>query len=693
MNGSPLAVSPHFRLTITCLALVLGGCRTRTVIIDDYEDCEVSHGDANATASDAIADTTDALDLQDSPGVDAAPTLSWIDPCAHQGLPLGAPTPLPNGALPVLGNQCAKPGWPSPPATAPLQLTDITKDAGLDTLTNVESCILWQDFTGDGIADVLVVRAPDSATTARTLQVFPGQGDGTFAAASVTKFSSSSNAFHVTDCAPIDYDDDGYPDVAMSSSGGVLLWHNGSVGTFSDVTSKLMPFSASGAVAYSVSVLDFDRDGDLDLYVAMTGQLDLQPGHFACHPADGAYYQCCTGAEPFDDACLGKLTDPAITYKCCKSQSEIGAPNLLLRNDEDLGFVDVGATNGSADPFASLTATVHDIDRDGWPDLFVGNDFGPPAWYRNNGKGGFSAHKTTIGLRPYGHVMGSAVADWNGDGWLDLVTSDFGPATLYLGGAKGFVNGSKDAGLQDVLGDAVGWAMLAVDLNNDGHEDLVGTQSLVAVAKKLPVAVQGDASQYEPGYHVAYRNNGQGKLVAMKLPWAKDAAPATNSVVMAASDLEPDGDLDLVMMTPGGLLQILRNDTPQQGHWLDVLLVADKSPQGGHGALVQVWSAGHAQEHWLQPTPGFGAHGDASHHFGLGAVTELDQVRVWWPSGKVSLVGKTKADQILQVLEIGAFGNTGDKPMTDAGSGGDTSMSWQDDAGPIDTGTAQADPP
>jgi hypothetical protein len=651
----------------TCLALTGVGCRERQVIVDDPADCDDVHD--GTVIADGIVDTLSDVLGTGAESADLGPSLSWIDPCENQGMALGPATALPAGALPVLGNRCAKPGWATPPATADLVLTPANAKVGLGSLDHVDPCVLWDDFTGDGIPDVLFARSPDSLTGPRKLVVYPGSGEGTFGAAISSSFPGKSNAFHVNDCAVIDFDSDGYPDVAMAGTAGLMLWQNAGDGTFHDVSPTLLPFSAKGqTLAYSVAVLDYDRDGDLDLYAVMTGQLNLAPGQFACKPADGQYFQCCTGKTPFDDACLGKLSDLSKTFGCCLSQGGIGWPNLLLRNEGPAGFVDVGTASGAGDMHASLTASVHDFDRDGWPDLFVGNDFGPMGVYRNGGSGPFQAHQLDIGLRPYGHVMGSAVTDWNGDGWPDLVTADFGPSTLYLGSAKGFTNASKDSGVQDVTGDAVGWAMLALDLNNDGHQDLFSAQSLVAAPGQLPAAVQGDPSQLNSqGFHVAYRNAGAGKLVPQKVPWAQGAKPIVDSVVLASGDLEGDGDLDVLALTPGGILELLRNDTPGQGHWLDVELVPDKSAPHGHGALIQVWADGHVQEQWLETTPGFGAHGPLRGHFGTGTVAEVEQIRVWWPSGKVSLIGKTAVDATVQVAEIDAFGNTKPKPETDAG--------------------------
>ena len=265
--------------------------------------------------------------------------------------------------------------------------------------------------------------------------------------------------------------------------------------------------------------------------------------------------------------------------------------------------------SGLDDPHASLSANTFDLNRDGWPDFFVGNDFGPISWLSNQGNLSFGKHTTEWGLRPYGHVMGSAVADFDRDGWADVVTADFGPLTLYRGNDHGFVNGSQAAAVQGLTADSVGWALLAEDLDNDGWLDLLSTQSMVGKPGQLGDAVNCKADSLAAGYHVLFHNQGK-TFVGKQLPWAAGAMPTVNPTVVAANDYDHDGDLDLAVVSPPDRLQVWRNDTAAGTHWLKVVLSQTESPPDGVGAVVQVWAGQQVQERQLQLTPGFGAHTD-----------------------------------------------------------------------------------
>jgi len=197
-----------------------------------------------------------------------------------------------------------------------------------------------------------------------------------------------------------------------------------------------LPAVAKSAMAWTAIPFDFDRDGDHDLYVARTGQMNLQPGNYQCHPADGAHLQCCYGSPPVADQCLlDQAATPIATWTCC-APFDLAASNLLLRNDGG-NFVDISAGSNTDDAGASLASVPGDYDRDGWTDLFVGNDFGPMHWFRGTGSGVFQPHAADIGLRPYGHLMGAGTGDFDGNGRLDLATGDVGPVSLYLGQGGG----------------------------------------------------------------------------------------------------------------------------------------------------------------------------------------------------------------------------------------------------------------
>lgn len=616
------------------------------VQVADGSDGAVLEGIVDAQPVDSINEIVDSL-------VEATATSAlgpWLGPCQPTAqLGFGNPAAAKGYAVPV--TTCAKPGWPSvaTKAAPTWQLANQSLGMGVKPAL-MDPCLLWRDLTGDGKADLLTVEQPASPGAKRYVRLFVAGSGETWQLQSIPLGASGS----ALDCFAVDWDADGDVDVALTTMSGVRILRNEN-NMFTDMPSLVSP-ELKGISVNSGAVFDFDRDGDHDVYFARTGEMNLQPGQFACGAADYPYKQCCYGGAQLDAACLAKIeATPIATYTCCQP-SALGSSNALLRNDKG-SMVDITALADADDFGATLTTAVSDIDRDGWPDLFCGNDFGPLGWFRSLGSSKFEYLSQQVGLRPYGHCMGVGLGDLNSDGHTDLTHSDLGPVTLALGKAGG---GWQDAG--NSLGtwtltiDAVAWAQLVADLDSDGWLDLWTTTSMVAQPGKIAAALQSKNPMglMAAGYDILHHNVG-GSFVAQAMPWPN---PMEHNVLMtsvAASDWDGDGDLDIATIAASGDLRLLRNTTAS-GHWLKVGLVPKESALGGLGTRVQVWAQGYAQEREVQWTAGTGTSGEFTQHIGLGAVTKLDMVVVWWPSGKMQVLGPQGADQKLTLYELNAAG-------------------------------------
>ncbi|MBI5611007.1 MAG: CRTAC1 family protein [Deltaproteobacteria bacterium] len=593
--------------------------------------------DGDASQDGAAADQ-DAGDIAEVPP-------GWPGVCPPSAAELAAAA-TGTGFLPP-NLACAKPGWLSPPKTAAPTWTDVTAQYGLAALGTVDPCVLWNDFNGDGQTDLLVIEQPAGPGSKRYVRVYANSGAGAWSS-SKTELPASA---WVPDCAAMDWEGDGDLDVVLATTSGVRVLLTTTVGLVDGGISGL-PTVAKAAIAWSVIPFDFDRDGDHDLYVARTGQMNLQPGNYQCQPADGAHLQCCYGGAPVAKQCLlDTAATPIATWTCC-APFDLQATNLLLRNDGGK-FVDISAGSNTDDPGASLAAAPGDYDRDGWTDLFVGNDFGPMHWFTGNGSGVFAPHGVDIGLRPYGHLMGAGLGDFDGNGHLDLATGDVGPVSLYLGQGGGkLLDMATPMGTLAATAEMVTWAQLVADFDNDGWPDLLALASLVAKPGQLLPAM----SEWQPapyvtaGHHVLFHNAGA-KFQALTVPWLPTTDTTITPLSAAAADMDGDGDLDLLDLSPPGNLRLQRNDTPA-AHWLDFALAAGAGGQGVAGAKVQVWAGGHMQEQELQLSGGSLAHRAPGVHFGLGSVAKLDHVVVWWPSGCVLRLNGVVADQVL-TLEPG----------------------------------------
>ena len=249
-------------------------------------------------------------------------------------------------------------------------------------------------------------------------------------------------------------------------------------------------------------------------------------------------------------------------------------------------------------------------------------------------------------MRPNAHIMGSVVADFDGDHRDDLLVTDWGPATLYHATAAGFEDASAAWGVWPDTIDTVNWAAFAEDWDRDGSPDYAMTVSSATTPGKVGQVEDGDSSIFLPGYHLVGQNQG-GHFAVQKLPWPNGLISDFTSPVGVAGDYDHDGDLDLFFTYGTGEIGVWRNDTPQGNHWLNVHAVDGMGPV--LGALVQVWAQGHVQELQVLAATGWGAKHAPVARFGLGSVEKIDLVRVWWPSGKITDLPAPAIDQDLTV--------------------------------------------
>jgi hypothetical protein len=240
------------------------------------------------------------------------------------------------------------------------------------------------DYNGDGLEDLYVCQ-PSGLPN----RLYRNNGDGTFddvsAAAGVDVLDSSTMALFG------DLDNDGDQDLIVIAGSRVLLFVNDPQGRFA--AHPKPGFALSGATLTAAALSDFDRDGDLDLYV-----------------------------------CAYDFWTPGTTYDAPTPYYDAtnGPPNFLYRNRGDGSFEDVTATSGMGqnNNRFSFAASWADYDKDGWPDLYVANDFGRNNLYRNNGDGTFTDVAAKAGVEDLAAGMSVAWGDYDGDGWLDLYVSN-----------------------------------------------------------------------------------------------------------------------------------------------------------------------------------------------------------------------------------------------------------------------------
>ncbi len=514
----------------------------------------------------------------------------------------------------------------------------MTASLGLANAGVIDSCVLLQDLTGDGVADILTVAEPTSPIAPPELRLAVATAPGQYA----TKAQPLAALGRVVDCAAGDFSGDNAADLVLVTQNGVRILVNQG-GTFVDVTATWLPSSVTATSFGALALFDADRDGRLDVLLAAKQPLPQSADGGACLLADQGYLMCCVAILP---NCATQFAGTEQVYTCCDNQLAPSAKYLL--HNTGISFTDVTAASGITATGNTQTLTAFDIDRDGWLDVFWGDDLGPHGWYRNLGNSHFAAHTADLGMRPYAHAMGSALGDVDGDHRADLLLSSWGPSILYAGQVDGFADISDGSGLAWLTENAVPWAYAFADFDADGWLDVVNTQSYVAAKGKLIGVGQAIPSDVSIGYHAIGHNSG-GAFQKQVLLWPGDAYASFTELALATGDLDGDGDLDLLTQSPPGRLTIWRNDSKGQ-HWLRVRLNG-KTAASVVGAVVQVWKAGAVQERRQQLAGGFGAHDDGVLTFGLGNVATVDQVRVWWPSGMVTELGPVAGGQVVVVAE------------------------------------------
>jgi len=515
------------------------------------------------------------------------------------------------------------------PARA-LTFTDVTTAAGLATTHShqplvpdreprqVAGGVAAGDYDRDGFVDLFVVRGEAGAA-----KLFRNRGDGTFTDVAASAGVAIGPGLHASGTFA-DVDGDGWLDllvVGFSGTQPVLLRNLGN-GTFGNVTATagvVLP----GLHAFSASFGDYDRDGDLDLFVSRWS---------SDFPAAG------TGGH-------------------------------LWRNDGDGSFTDVSAAAGLpafASPLPIFPATLDlsftgnfaDIDSDGWPDLLVTVDFGGSKVLRNQGDGTFADVTTAVISDENG--MGSAIGDYDADGDLDwFVSSIWDPNGIVEGnwgitgnrlyrndGTGTFTDVTTAAG---VRAGYWGWGATFADLDNDADLDLVHVNGWGPLDFL-------EAAEFHHDPAVAFLANGDGSFTESAA--ALGLADTGQGRGVVAFDYDRDGDLDLFYANNTGAPKLFRNDGGAASAHLGVKLIARGANREAIGARVRATIGATTQLRELRAGTSFESQDPAEAHFGLGSATGVDELRVSWPSGSETVLTDVAGRRSIILSEPNATGQT-----------------------------------
>jgi hypothetical protein len=500
-----------------------------------------------------------------------------------------------------------------------------------------------------------------------------------------------------------DYDGDGRPDIfVVSKTESCRLFRNLGGFKFEDVTDRTGVGDRGAAAAIwkqGATFADVNNDGRLDLYIC---RFDA-PNLLYINQGDGTFKEKAhaygldvtdaSGMAAFYDYDRDGWLDVYIQTNLLNiAEHPHGQKDYLFHNNRDGTFVNVTDPAGIAGESQGHSATWWDYDNDGWPDLYVANDFGiPDKLYHNNRDGTFTDALAHVVPHTSFSSMGSDVGDVNNDGLIDFLVADMAATTrqkdqrgmvdqrgrssdppdhvttapkyqrnaLFLNTGTGrCLEASELAGLNATDWT---WAVRFADLDNDGRLDLFVTngmnreqnnidllkRSMIAESISGRIRVMRDSPVLAEA-NLGFRNLGDLKFDNVSAAWGLDQRSV--SFGAAFGDLDGDGDLDLLYSNYQSGVTLLRNDN-DTGHRVTIDLRGTVSNRFGIGAIVRIESASGEQVRQLGPARGYMSSSEPAVHFGLGPDATIARMRVIWPSGHVQTFENIAADRRLTITE------------------------------------------
>jgi enediyne biosynthesis protein E4 len=492
------------------------------------------------------------------------------------------------------------------------------------------------DYDNDGWPDIFIVNGTKlegfPSGKAPTNHLYHNNHDGTFT--DVTQKAGLAHTGWGQGVCVGDYDNDGWEDLYVTYYGKNVLYHNNGNGTFTDVSDKAGVAGSGKAWGTGCAFVDYDRDGRLDLMVANYVDFDLSAA-----PAPGERPTCIWKGVPV----------------MCGPQGLPGSKNILYHNRGDGTFEDV-TTKAHIDQTTghyAFSVTTLDYDDDGWPDIFVACDSTPSILYHNNRDGTFTDVAITAGaaFNEDGRAqagMGSTVADYDGDGKLDIFKTNFSDdtATLYRNNGDGtFDDVTYRAGL-GLNTQYLGWGTMFFDFDNDGWPDLL----LVNGHVYPEVDSQHLGSNFQEP-RILYHNNGDGKFTDISASAGPGITKAISSRGLAVGDLWNDGRMSAVVSNMNAPPSLLVNQVRTANHWLALRTIGTKSNRDGIGARTRVRAGGRTLVDEVRSGSSFDSNNDMRMHFGLGAAAKIDWVEVRWPSGLLERFDNVGVDGVRTVKE------------------------------------------
>ncbi|MBD0825438.1 VCBS repeat-containing protein [Aestuariibaculum marinum] len=476
----------------------------------------------------------------------------------------------------------------------------------------------------------------------------------------------------ITGTTMADVNNDGFLDIYVSVAGKFgpkqnLLYINNQDLTF---TESAEIYGVSGNTnTMQASFFDYDLDGDLDLYVAN-------------YP-------------------IAKFSTPNFVYKKLIDNPDLDSSDRLYRNDGGTRFTDVTKSSGILNYGLTVGIAISDINNDGYPDVYVSNDFATPDYfYINNGDGTFKESIKDITKHTAWYGMGVDIADINNDGLSDFFQLDMTPENnrrskanmasmnpkkfwdnvnmgfhyQYMQNCLQLNNGDVNGVIQPfsdisrLAGMATtdwSWGALMVDFDNDGWKDVVVTNGVrreinnkdyfKTLKTYTPMAFKHNMLELtkkmpsEKVHNYAFKNNGDLTFSDVSQSWNLDFVGFSNG--LAYGDLDNDGDLDLVVSNLDSISSIYENQAAKisGNHYLRFKFNGPEKNKFALGTKVFLECDGIKQFQELILTRGYQSSVEPFLNFGLGKQSKVDKVTIIWPDGKQEIKRDIQSNALVEV--------------------------------------------
>jgi len=544
--------------------------------------------------------------------------------------------------------------------SAGLQLESVAADLGIDFVHHpttldpkienvaphvaaVGASVSVSDVNNDGWPDLYFTSSRFGTNNA----LYLNQGDGSFrdiaSEAGVADLSRAGEGASMGSTWA-DYDNDGFEDLLVYKYGYLQLFKNLGEGRFEEVTEEAglkRWMNSNNAVWF-----DYDRDGLIDLYVA---------GYFR------------------SDLDLFNLATTRIMQNSFEFADNGGA-NVLFRNKGDGRFEDVTEQTGGGSTRWTLAVAAADFNDDGWPDLYLANDYGTEELYLN--LQGERFELTRAGLETDSKSgMAVALGDLLNRGRNDVfVTNISEPGFLFQGNNLRLnlipeIERFEEIAKGHVVDAGWAWGAQFGDLNNDGWVDLFVVNGFISAdttkdywyAMSKVAGASGsifeDAGNWPPIGTASLSGYEQSRVLLNQSGELTDVAESVGVTdrydgrAVAMVDLFNRGALDVVVANQNGPALVYRNNPDPSHRWISFKLVGESSNRSAIGAEVLLVTSGRVQRETVDGGMGFASQNDRRVHFGLGSDGRIDHVEIRWPSGIVQLIQAPEPETLHVVHE------------------------------------------